>query len=150
MKFFGACIVTCLALALQLRLKHAFGFAPDLTLAALITLGLFVNIGELIFLIFGSILILSWQPVLSWEIVWFGLIPLMSFSVYRFLPLQAWTANIASLSVGILLFSLVLDPRFVIRDTLHFGELWLGALGFGIVLYYFFHLAFGKRPRSER
>jgi len=147
MKFLGAFITTFLAIAFELRLKHLFGFSPDLALATLLILGSFVSLGELMILILSSVFILNWQPALSWEIIWFSLLPLAFAAIHRIFPFESWTANLISVGLGTLLFTLFVDPRFVVRDIVGFAELWLGAIVCGMAIYYFFETTFTKRRR---
>lgn len=118
MRFLGSFLVLILAIILQLYAGDSSGIWINFALAALITATFFLDLLEVIFLIAFAVLVLNWQPTPSWELAVFSGVPLLVFAAKKLLPLQPWLSNLAMIFLGVILFYLLIDFRFVFQ---HFG-----------------------------
>ena len=98
---------------LQWQLSWLAGFRPDLLLASLITLALFVGPAELILVLLAAALGLNWQPGLNYELILYLALPVLVFFLRGSLPWQSWFNNLVVVAAAILLFYLALHGTWL-------------------------------------
>ena len=98
---------------LQWQLSWLAGFRPDLLLASLVTLGLFVGPAELLLILLAAALGLNWQPGLNYELVLYLALPVLVFFLRGCLPWQSWFNNLVVVAAAILLFYLALHGTWL-------------------------------------
>ncbi len=102
MKLASAILILLVGIYLQLVFGYVFGIWINFALAALVVSALFLEILEIIPMIFFSVFLLNWQPLPSWEFLILALAVLGTFKLRDFFPWQSW------LSATVFIFSAVL------------------------------------------
>jgi hypothetical protein len=103
-KFFIAFCFVFLALLLQFSLGETSGVWISFTLAALITASFFTDFLELFALTLTAVFVLNWQPVISYELLVIGSLPLAIFFARKLVPFKAWLSNLTMILVAIVIF----------------------------------------------
>jgi len=137
-KFLSALLILMLAVFLQFSLVSFFGFYSDLTLAALIALSLSVGLPELIILTLAAVFMLNSRPAPSWDMLVFGLLPIISFCAARAVKWKPWTVNLAATFSAFLAMYLIFAPNFLLTDTISFLSDLIVGLAFGAAAFYVF------------
>jgi hypothetical protein len=143
-KFFAVFLAFLLAILLQVR----FGYTPNapfnFVLVALFVSAFFLDISQLLFLVSVGVLILNWQPALSFEIVLFAFLPFAVFTVKRFLPWRAWLSNLVTVLCGLLVFYASIHARLIFENLGAFLGAIFVSLFFGVVLFQALHSSYGS------
>ncbi len=115
-RFFIVLLLVILGTFLQVMVGSASGIWINFALTALITAAFFINSIELVSLVLLSIFILDWQPLFSFEILVFGLLPCVVFFMHKFFPLKPWLMNFISICAGLLIFDLMFGARLFFTE----------------------------------
>lgn len=135
MRFFGSFLILTLALFLQFYFGDSTGIWINFALAALITATFFLDFLEIVLLTLFAVLVLNWQPALSLELAVFSLVPIAVFAFGKRMPFLPWLGNLAMIFLGLCLFYLFTDFRFIFQHfNLFAADLSLATL-FGILAY---------------
>ncbi len=123
-KLFAAFFLVIIGMLLELLIGDSTGVWLNFALAALIALSFFCTFFEILFLTLFVLLVLNWQPGISLELIVFGAIPVGSFFLRKFIPLEPWAENMFFTCAGIILFY----SLFGIHIIGHYPALFLGDL----------------------
>ena len=93
-KTISAFLLVVIGILLQLLIGDERGGWFNFALAALIALSFFCTFFEIFFLTLFALLVLNWQPGISFELIVFGIVPVGSFFFKKFIPLEPWVANL--------------------------------------------------------
>ncbi len=118
--FFFALIIASFA---QLSLKAAFGWSPELILAALVISGFYLSVLEMAILCVFGILILNWQPLPGWEILLFFLLPFMVMSVKKIFPWRGMINGVLGTVLSVAVFYALSDWGAIISNPAVFAKI---------------------------
>ncbi len=149
MKLFGGLLLLLIAVLLQFRFNSGLHVAPDFVLAILLTLAAVLSLGELTFFVILAVMALAWQPLPSWELIWFAAVPLIAAGLPRVLSLQPWIVHLLMMVTGIPLFYLGINWWIILQNPLLFTRLYLVGVLFGMVAFQIMELTFLGRKRVE-
>lgn len=135
-RFLGVLLVLILALFLQIFFGDLTGIWINFALAALITATFFLDFLAVVFLTLLAVLVLNWQPAISWELLVFSGIPLVTFPLKKLLPFQPWLNNLILVFSGLCLFYLLVDFRFIFQHSKFFAVDLALALLFGLLAFF--------------
>jgi hypothetical protein len=137
-RFLTALLLLALAMVLQFSLRGFLGFYSNLTLSALIVFSMSVSLPEIIFLTLASVFVLNPQPAFSWDMLVFGLLPMVSFYTRRLVKWKPWILSLTMVLLSFLAMYLILSPTSLIREPLRFFEDAFAALAFGAAAFFVF------------
>lgn len=89
---------------LQIIMQSRFGWSFDFALGFLITATFFLGFLELVFLLLISVVILSWQPGISVDLLLLFFLPLIFYGARYIFSWESWVANIVFNISGIIIF----------------------------------------------
>jgi len=121
-RLLGSFLILILAFFLQFYFGDSVGIWINFVLAALISAAFFVSFPELLVLILAAILVLNWQPVFSFELLIFALIPVVSFYFHKLISLRWWLSTPAMIFPGVVALYLFFGEQFFFLDRKVFAE----------------------------
>src|SRR3989344_6544600 len=70
------------------------GIWINAVLAALISLSFILALPEILLVPFFALFVINWQPAISFELIVLGILPILSFLIRKWLPLEPWVGSI--------------------------------------------------------
>jgi hypothetical protein len=127
MRLIIALLILVLASGVQFWLASG-GVLFNLIFTTLIVFAFFFDFWEMaVFVLFG-VLVVNWQPAMSVEIFLFALLPLLAFAFRNVFRSQRWATIPIAIAVGLLVFYLIVAPRFLLGSPVAFLEDLIGDL----------------------
>jgi|SRR3989344_2249300 len=104
-------------------------------LAALISLSFILSLPEILCVTLFALFALNWQPAISLELIILGALPIVSFLIRKWLPLEPWIGSILLSFTGIMVLYLALDLDFIIRNPSLFAADILLSLAYSTIVF---------------
>jgi len=114
-KIFLGIVILLLALLLQLWIPVA-GIRGDFILATLIAFAFIYSFWELVFFVILSFFAINWQPMPSFELVVFSLMPFAAHALRVWLTWERWIGIAISVIAGIFVFYAIVTPAAAVRN----------------------------------
>ncbi len=129
--------VFLLASLIQFWIFFVFNFKADLILVSLIISALFLRFEEILFFVFLGVWLLNSRVLVSTEMIYFSLLPLLVFFLRRVMPGKLWLVGFLSVLVGMIVFYSLVNFSAFYKDATGVFAILAPSLFFGLV---FFHL----------
>lgn len=127
-----------LAILAQKAQVDSIGWGFDFPLAILISSALFLFPLDLLFLELVAVVFLMWKPSLSWEFLFFLLVPWGVLWGKRIFSADTWTQNLIFIAAGIVFFYFLQGPSVFLENwALMLNDI-VGCLLLGSILFFVF------------
>ncbi len=137
-KFITGILLVLLSFLVEMKIRAAFGVAPELVFALLVGYVFFFSTLELVFFIGLGVIFLNWQPAAGIEFTIIAGIPLLLSLVKNILPWQGWLEHLIAIVAGvILLYAVSYSVNIIPISSLIFEDIALSVL-WGAVMFYLF------------
>ncbi len=110
LRFILALLILLFACALQFWFASADVFV-NFILATLIAFAFFFDIWELLVFILFAIFVINWSPIISLDIIMFGLIPIAAHAFHRAFAWTLWAGVPTAVVGGFLALYITIAPR---------------------------------------
>lgn len=136
-KFLTSALLAILSFILQLKLKPVLGWTPDLFLVTLIAVSFYLKFSQFATLLLMGVWFLNWRPGIGWDMIFYAVIPIIVFFLFRFLPWQPLFINLILGVLAITVFYLgTVGYSVLSREKFIFLEdvFWSSLFGFAVFM----------------
>lgn len=124
----------------QLRVGWSF----DFVLVLLITSAFFLSLLEIFFVSALVVLISTWQPGVSWEMLLLFALPLLTYGARKVFSWESWISNIIFSLSGILIFYSITSSGTMGTNWLLFANNLLGSAIFAVISFFLLEYIYGS------
>ncbi len=141
---FPAGILVFLASVLLYFVFLEWDIKIDFVLTALVVLAIFLKLEEIVLLSILGIWVFNFKPALSLEMIWFLVLPVLTFGLNKFLPGKNWFSALVSVFISFIIFYASINFSLLFGSLVVSLGIMLPTLAFGVLVFMVFEFIFNS------